>query len=138
VLTATIWLTFVTMQWTLLPAFVRYLPATRLASAVPAGSAVYASSGASDWANGIAFDLRAPHSVERMISDNGNEKLLSALKSDAKSVAIIRESEYASLLIQDPSLKIIGQAETFGHGGLSLNMIRNLRRERLLLVGHDR
>ncbi|MDX6575590.1 MAG: hypothetical protein QOE96_1543, partial [Blastocatellia bacterium] len=85
-----------------------------------------------------AFDLPAPHSVERMIGDNGNEKLLSALKSDAKSVAIIRESEYASLIIQEPSLRIIGQAETFMHGGLSLNMIRNPRRERLLLVGYDR
>jgi 4-amino-4-deoxy-L-arabinose transferase-like glycosyltransferase len=137
-LTATMWVTFVTMQWTLLPAFVGYLPATRLASAVPAGSAVYTSRGASDWANSVAFDLPAPHSVERMIGDNGNEKLLSALKSDAKSVAIIRESEYASLIIQEPSLRIIGQAETFMHGGLSLNMIRNPRRERLLLVGYDR
>jgi 4-amino-4-deoxy-L-arabinose transferase-like glycosyltransferase len=138
VLTATMWLTFVTMQWALLPAFVGYLPATRLAAAVPAGSAVYTSSGASDWANGIAFNLPAPHNVERLIGVNANEKLVSALRSDAKSVAIIRESEYANLLIQDPSLKIIGQAETFGHGGLSLNMIRNPRRERLLLVGHDR
>jgi 4-amino-4-deoxy-L-arabinose transferase-like glycosyltransferase len=137
VLTATMWLTFVTMQWALLPAFVGYLPATRLAAAVPAGSAVYTSSGASDWANGIAFNLPAPHNVERLIGDKGNEELVSALKSDAKSVAIIRQSEYATLLSEDPSLKIIGQAETFGHGGLSLNLIRNPRRERLLLVGHD-
>ena len=137
VLAATIWLTFLTMQWALLPAFVGYLPATRLAAGVPAGSVLYTSQAASDWANGIAFNIPAPHKVERLIGDNGNERLLAVLKSDAKSVAVIQEREYVSLIVQDSGLKILAQAETFGHGGLSLNMIRDPRRERLLLIGRD-
>jgi hypothetical protein len=137
VIAATIWLTFLTMQLALLPAFMSYLPAPRLAAGVPAGSTVYASQAVTDWANCIAFNLPAPHKVERMIGDAGNERLLATLQIDSESVAVIRESEYASLIMKDPSLKVIAQAETFGHGGLSLNVMRDPRRERLLLVGHD-
>jgi 4-amino-4-deoxy-L-arabinose transferase-like glycosyltransferase len=138
VLTATMWATILTMQWALLPAFARYLPATQLASSVPAGSVLYTSWAASDWANCLAFNLPLPHRVERLIGDRNNERLLLMLKSNPKSVAVVRESEYSSLVAQDPVLKILAQAETFGHGGLSLNMIRALRRERLLLIGHAR
>jgi hypothetical protein len=137
VIAATIWLTFVIMQWALLPAFVSYLPATRLAAGVPARSTLYTSQAVTDWANCIAFNLPAPHKVERMIGDTGNERLLATLQIDSESVAVIRESEYADLLVRDPSLRIFAQAETFGHGGLSLNMIRDPGRERLLLIGHD-
>jgi len=136
VLAATMWGTFLAMQWALLPAFVDYLPATRLAAGVPTESALFASQAASDWANDIAFNLPAPHKVDRLIGDTGNERLLVILKTESQAVAVIRESEYASLLMKDPSLRIIAQAETFGHGGLSLNMTRDPRRERLLLVGH--
>jgi hypothetical protein len=138
VIAATIWLTFLTMQWALLPAFVSYLPATRLAAGVPAGKALYTSQAASDWANCLAFNLPAPHKVERLNGDSGNERLLATLKIDSQSVAVIRESEYADLITRDPGLRILAQAETFGHGGLSLTMIRDPRRERLLLIGHDR
>ena len=138
VIAATMWLTFLTMQWTLMPAFVSYLPATRLAAGVPAGKALYTSQAASDWANCLAFNLPAPHKVERLNGDSGNERLLANLETDSESVAVIRESEYSDLLVRDPRLRILAQAETFGHGGLSLNMIRDPRRERLLLIGHDR
>lgn len=137
VLAATLWVTFLTMQWVLLPGFVDYLPATRIAAGVPVASVVYTSQAASDWANDIAFSLPPPHKVERLLGDYENERLAASLRSDAKSVAVIRESEYASLLMKDPTLKIVSQAETFGHGGLNLNMVRNPRRERLLLVGHE-
>jgi 4-amino-4-deoxy-L-arabinose transferase-like glycosyltransferase len=134
-LTVTMWVTFITMQWVFLPAFAGYLPAARLAVAAPAGSALFTSPAASDWANCIAFNLPAPHKVERFMGDNGDERLLAALKNDSKAVAVVRESEYANLLVRDPSLRILGQSETFGHGGLSLKMIRDPRRERLLLIG---
>jgi 4-amino-4-deoxy-L-arabinose transferase-like glycosyltransferase len=136
VLTATMWATLLTMQVALLPAFARYLPATQLAASVPVGRTVYTSWGASDWANCLAFNLPPPHKVERLIADSHNERLVLGLKGESKSVAVVRESEYSSLVARDPSLKILAQAETFGHGGLSLNMIRAPRRERLLLVGH--
>jgi 4-amino-4-deoxy-L-arabinose transferase-like glycosyltransferase len=138
VLTATMWATILTMQWALLPSFARYLPATQLAASVPAGSVLYTSWAASDWANCLAFNLPSPHRVERLIGDRDNERLLLVLKSEPNSVAVVRESEYASLVAQDPALKILAQAETFGHGGLSLKMIRAPRRELLLLVGHYR
>jgi 4-amino-4-deoxy-L-arabinose transferase-like glycosyltransferase len=138
VLSATIWVTFISMQWFSLPDVREFLPATRLAAAVPAGSALYTSPAGSDWANDIAFNLPAPHKVERLANDDNNERLLATLKSDPKSVAVIREREYATLLGADPRLRIIAQAETFGHGGLSLNMIRKPRRERLMLITHDR
>ena len=138
VLTATMWATILTMQWAFLPSFARYLPATQLAASVPAGSVLYTSWAASDWANCLAFNLPSPHRVERLIGDRNNERLLLVLKSEPKSVAIVRESEYSSLVAQDPVLKILAQAETFGHGGLSLKMIRASRRERLVLIGHDR
>jgi 4-amino-4-deoxy-L-arabinose transferase-like glycosyltransferase len=134
-LAATIWASFISMQLVLLPASVGYLPATRIAAAVPTGSVLYTSRAAGDWANCIAFNLPPPHKVERLTDDVDDQRLLTTLKSDPRSVAVIRESEYARLIVIAPGLKIIAQAETFGHGGLSLNMIRNPRRERLLLVG---
>jgi 4-amino-4-deoxy-L-arabinose transferase-like glycosyltransferase len=138
VLTATMWATILTMQWAFLPAFARYLPATQLAASVSTGSVLYTSWAASDWANCLAFNLPSPHRVERLIGDRDNERLLLMLKSDPKSVAVVRESEYSSLVAQDPVLKILAQAETFGHGGLSLSMIRAQRQERLLLIGRYR
>jgi hypothetical protein len=116
---------------------VRYLPAARLAAATPFGSALYTSHAASDWASDIAFDLPPPHKVERLTDDTWNKGLLDALESDSKSIAVVTESEYKNLWAQNPNLRIIAQAETFGHGGLSLNLIRNPKRQRLLLIGHE-
>jgi 4-amino-4-deoxy-L-arabinose transferase-like glycosyltransferase len=138
VLAATIWVTFISLQWVLLPASVGYLPAPRIAAAVPTGSLLYTSRAAGDWANSIAFNLPAPHNVERLTDDADNHRLLATLKSNSRSVAVIRETEYARLIVVAPGLKIIAQAETFEHGGLSLNMIRNPKRERLMLITHDR
>jgi 4-amino-4-deoxy-L-arabinose transferase-like glycosyltransferase len=136
ILTATMCATILAMQLALMPAFVRYLPATRVAAGVPAGSVPYTSSATSDWANGLAFNLPAPHRVDRFTGDPNNERLLAALKNDPKSVAIIREGEYECLASQEPALKILARVETFGHGGLSLKMVHDPRRERLLVVGH--
>lgn len=136
VLSATMWATFLAEQLIMLPPFVPYLPAPRLAAATPFGSVLYTSHAASDWANDIAFNLPPPHKVERLTDDTWNKGLLAALESDSKSIAVVTESEYKNLWAQDPNLRIIAQAETFGHGGLSLNLIRNPKRERLLLIGH--
>jgi len=137
VLSATIWATFLAAQLIMLPPFVRYLPAPRLAAATPFGSVLYTSHAASDWANDIAFNLPPPHKVERLADDTWNKGLLDALESDSKSIAVVTESEYQKLWAQNPNLRIIAEAETFGHGGLSLNLIRNPKRQRLLLIGHE-
>ena len=130
------WATILAMQLALMPAFVLYLPAAQLAAGVPAGSVLYSSSAASDWANGLAYNLPPPHRVDRFIGDANNERLLTALKNDTKFVAIIREREYEGLASQEPALKILARAETFGHGGLSLKMVRDPQRESLLVIGH--
>jgi 4-amino-4-deoxy-L-arabinose transferase-like glycosyltransferase len=138
VLSATMWVTFLATQLIMLPPFVRYLPAPRLAAATPFGSVLYTSHAASDWANDIAFNLPPPHKVERLTDDTWSKGLSAALESDSKSIAVVTENEYKNLWAQDPNLRIIAEAETFGHGGLSLNLIRNPKRQRLLLIGHDR
>ena len=137
-LTATICLTMLSMDAALLPAFARYLPATQLASSVPIDRVWYTSWAASDWANCLAFNLPPPHRVDRLTGDTNDEKLQALLKNDPRAVAVIWQRDYAGLVEKDPALKILAQAETYGHGGLNLNMVRKAKRERLLVVGHDR
>jgi len=79
--------------------------------------------------------LPPPHKVERLVGDTHNEALRAALQSDSKSVAVIWEREYAGLASQDFNLTILTRVETFGHGGLTFKLIRDSRREGLLLVG---
>lgn len=141
-LNITMWGTVLTLQLILVPAFAQFLPATHLVARVPSGSILYTSRTANDWANSLAFNLPAPHLVERIGGDlndtkANDQKLLNALGRDPRAVAVIWEREYASLVQVDPALKIMAEAETYGHGGLSLNLIRNPQRQRLLLVGHD-
>jgi hypothetical protein len=134
-LAAAIWATMFTLQLTLTPHFARYLPATQLAAAVPAQSILYTSQRSVDWANSLAFNLPPGHSVERLIGDVDNAQLLMALQNNARAVAVVGEREFAGLLQKNPSLKILAEAETYGHGGLNLNMWRHPQPERLLLVG---
>src|SRR6185503_10404849 len=129
VLMTTIWATILSLQLILLPNFARYLPATQLAGAVPPGQTVYTSYAASDWANSLAFNLPAPHRVERIRGELNNqrlnnENLLSALDNDQRAIAVIWDREYESLAKQDPALRILGQAESYGHGGLSMALLR--------------
>ena len=137
ILAVTIWATIMSMQLILLPAFLRYQTTPQLAARIPAGRVVYTSRAADEWASGVAFNLPGPHAVERLIGDIDDQKLLDVLKSDPRAVAIIREGEYASLVKNDPALKILADIETYGHGGLNLNLIRNPARQHLFLVGHD-
>jgi 4-amino-4-deoxy-L-arabinose transferase-like glycosyltransferase len=140
-LSITIWATMFTMQMILVPAFAHFLPATYLVSRVPNGSVLYTSRAANDWANSLAFNLPPPHVVERIMGDlndpiRNDQDLLAALGSDPRALAVIWDREYAGLSKYDPGLRIIAQVETYGHGGLSLNLIRHPQRQRLLLVGH--
>ena len=136
-LSGTIWATSLTIQLALLPAFANSLPATKLASGVPTGAMVLTSSAASDWANCLAYNLPPPHKVERLVGDGRNEALRGALLSDSKAVAVIWEREYAGLASQVFNLRILARVETFGHGGLTFKLIRDPRREGLLLVGTE-
>ncbi|MEP6913378.1 MAG: hypothetical protein ABI923_11520, partial [bacterium] len=138
ILMITIWATILSLQLTLLPYFVHYLPATLLAANVPVDSVLYTSGQASGWANDFAFSLTSGHQVERLIGDGNNEKLLAVLNSDPKAVAVLFEREYLQLAAGNPDWKILAAAQTFGRGGLSWNKIRDPRRERLLLIGRNR
>lgn len=137
ILTATIWATILSLQLILLPAFVRYLPTAQLAASIPDGRVVYTSRDADEWASSLAFNLPSPYSVERLTGDVDDQKLLDILERDPRAAAVIWEREYAGLVGKDRALKILAQVETYGHGGLSLNMIRHPQRQRLFLVGHD-
>ena len=137
VISATICATILSLQLSLLPAFVRYLPTAQLAPRVPTGRAIYSSKSASDWASGLSFSIPSPNTIERLIGDVDNQKLATVLAGDSRAVAMIWEREYQVLRDRDPALRILAETETYPHGGLSTNLIRNPQRERLLLVGHD-
>jgi len=49
----------------------------------------------------------------------------------------IWEREYDDLITMDSTIRVLAQAGTYGHGGLSLKLLRNPKRETLFLIGHD-
>lgn len=126
-----------TLQTTLGRRFARFLPAPKLVSSVPANRAWFTSAATTDWANDIAFNLPPPHAVERLI-DSDDAKLFEILKTNPDAVALIREREYESLAAKDPGIKILATGETYGHGGMNLNMLLHPQRETLLVIGHER
>ena len=136
VLSATICATVLSLQLSLLPSFVGYLPTAQLAVRVPSGRAIYSSRSASDWASGLSFSIPTSNTVERLIDDVDNQKLATVLAGDPRAVAVVWEREYQVLRERDPALRIIAETETYPRGGLSLNLIRNPQRQKLLLVGH--
>jgi 4-amino-4-deoxy-L-arabinose transferase-like glycosyltransferase len=121
------------LELTFLPTFSRYLPAKQLVSAIPSDRFWFASEAASDWANDVAFNLPAGRGVERLTRAD-ETKLLQVLNNPG-AVVLIREREYANLLNRNHDLKILSQGETYGRGGLSVKMLRNPQRERLLVIG---
>ena len=126
-----------TLQMTAGRRFVRFLPVSQLVSSVPAGRAWFTSSGATDWANDIAFNLPPPHTVERLlVSDDA--KLAEILKTNPDAVVLVREHEYQSLAAKDPEIKILATGESYGHGGVSLKMLLYPQRETLFVIGHER
>jgi len=126
--------------------FNRFLPASQLVVSAPKDRTWLISRGAKEWANDIAFNLPPPHEVDRT-SGLDEAALWEILMSNVNAVALVRESEYVRfalahdqqdvrLPVPDSQLKILASGETFGHGGLTLKMLRNPPRERLLVVGH--
>ena len=124
-LMATILATILSMQLTLVPAFVKYLPAARLAAKVPVDRVLYTSWAASGWANDFAFNLSTRDRVERLIEDSNNERLQTVLKNDPKAIAVVWEREYLQLAENNPDLRILAEAATFGRGGLTWKKISN-------------
>lgn len=138
ILMATIWATVLSLQLALMPSFVDYLPATRLAAAVPVNSVLYTSREASAWANDFVFNLPAGSSVERLIGDENNEKLQTVLNSDPNAVAVVSDREYSQLAENNPDLKILAAGPTYGRGGLTWKKVRDPKPEGLLLIGRAR
>jgi len=125
------------LQMTLGRRFARFLPAPQLVASVPAGRVWFTSAATSDWANDIAFNLPPPHTVERL-SDSDNAKLSEIFKMNRNAVALIREREYQSLAAKDPEIKILATGDTYGHGGMNLNMLLHPQRETLFVIGYER
>ena len=124
--------TMLSLELTLLPPFLRFLPAQNLVLSVQGNRRWFTSRAAVSWANDLEFNLPGGSTVARLFDD---ETLLQALRDDPHAVALIQEQEYERLAGLDGKLKILGRAETFGHGGPRLEMLRNARREALLLIG---
>ena len=53
-------------------------------------------------------------------------------------VAVIWERELTDLAARDSTIRVLAQAETYGNGGLTLKLLRNPKRDTLLVIGHDR
>src|SRR2546430_643507 len=126
-----------TLQITLKRRYAQFLPVPQLVSSVPAGRVWFTSSGATDWANDIAFNLPPPHTVQRLI-DSDDAKLAEVLKMNSNAVVLVREHEYQSLVAKDPDLKVLATGETYGHGGMNLEMLLHPQRQTLLVIGHER
>ncbi|HMH42815.1 MAG TPA: glycosyltransferase family 39 protein [Pyrinomonadaceae bacterium] len=126
-----------TLQMTVGRRFAQFLPVSQLVAGVPADRVWFTSAATTDWANDVAFNLPPPHRVERLI-DSDDARLSEVLKTNANSVALIREREYQSLAAKDPEIKILAAGQTYGHGGVNLNMLLHPQRETLLVVGHER
>ncbi|MFN2576867.1 MAG: ArnT family glycosyltransferase [Pyrinomonadaceae bacterium] len=125
-----------TLQTTLGGRFAPVLPIGQLVSSVPAGRAWFTSSGATGWANDVAFNLQPPHTVERL--PRNDAKFSDIFSANPDAVILLREGEYQSLAAKDPDLKILARAETYGHGGLSMRTVLHPQRETLFVIGHDR
>jgi 4-amino-4-deoxy-L-arabinose transferase-like glycosyltransferase len=134
---AVIAMTIFALQLTAGQRFHRFLPAPQLVASVPPGRTWLISSGAKEWANDVAFNLPEPHEVDRS-SGSDETTFLENLKGDANGVALVREQEYVRFAAADPQLKILAAGETYGHGGLNLQMLLHRQRERLLVIGHER
>jgi hypothetical protein len=120
------------LELTLLPAFTHFLPTKALVSAVPGNRVWFTSPAARDWANDLAFNLPAGSKVERSVEDEAT--ILKTLREERDAVVLVREGDYANL-DRDGPLKLFIRAETFGHAGLGLRMLRNPEREVLLVIG---
>lgn len=129
-----IWATILTAEIALMPAFARYLAVSQLTSAVASDRVWYTSPATSNWANDIAFNLSASDRVTRLLADTNNEQVLTALEADPRAVVVICEREYHELARRDRAIQVLASAETFGHGGLNLKLLRNPSPQRLLVV----
>ncbi|HEX8175099.1 MAG TPA: glycosyltransferase family 39 protein [Pyrinomonadaceae bacterium] len=132
--------------WTLLllyglmlaPALARYNPLERLAASVPQSSRhVYTSYSTTDWANTLAFHLPQGTKVTRLVNDKEGAELQELLTHDAEAVVLLKEADYARLKSSGIPLRPLAEGQTFGHGGITVELIRRPLPERLLIVRRD-
>ncbi len=133
-LSAVIAATFISVELALLPAFTRFLPVANLVSSLP-GRIWITSNKTGGWANDIAFTLPPPHYVER-VAIKDDAPILNEWLRNPNTVALIAESDFPALRQHDSSLRVLGRAETFGHGGVTLKVLLRPERKTLLVIGH--
>lgn len=124
------------LEITLLPAFTRFLPTKALVSAIPNRRAWFTASKSNDWANDVAFNLPAGYVVQRL--PEKAEKVLEVFRNNPAAVVLMSELEFKTLPTGELNLRILTEAETFGHGGLNVRMLRQPPRGRLLVIGRER
>jgi 4-amino-4-deoxy-L-arabinose transferase-like glycosyltransferase len=134
-LICSIWLVLLLHEWTLAPALSRYQPVERLSASIPAtATRVYTSYAASDWANTLTFHLPPVTHVTRLVTDKDGTALLEVFKTEPHAFVLLKEEEYERLRASGISLRSLAEGETFGHGGLTINVLRRPVAERLRIV----
>ncbi|MCA1557280.1 MAG: hypothetical protein LC731_01925, partial [Acidobacteria bacterium] len=133
-----IWIVLLLHQLTLAPALSRYQPVERLAASIPrTASHVYTSYAASDWANTLTFHLPEGTRITRLIKDKSGEEIQEILKHEGEAIVLIKEEEFERLISGGLSLRTLAEAETLGHGGLTIKLLRRPVLERLRVVQSD-
>ncbi len=129
-----IWLALLTTGWTYAPAFSSFQPVEKLAASIPPGARVYTSYGTSSWVNTLAFHLPTGQAVTSLLSDASGARRVEVLRNEPEAVVLVNDDEYVRLLEARVALRSLAEGETFGHAGLTLDALRERRRERLRIV----
>ncbi|HEX8745898.1 MAG TPA: glycosyltransferase family 39 protein [Pyrinomonadaceae bacterium] len=130
-----IWSLLLLYGLTLAPALAKYNPLEGLAASVPQSSrSVYTSYSTSDWANTLAFHLPPGTKVTRLINDRDGTELQELLTRDAEAVVLLKEVDYARLKASGIPLRPLAEGESYGHGGITFDLLRRPVAERLLVV----
>jgi 4-amino-4-deoxy-L-arabinose transferase-like glycosyltransferase len=133
-----IWFLLLVYEWMFVPALSRFQAFEQFAARVTATNArAFTSRAASDWANTLAFHLPPDRKVTRLVADRDDARLKEVLQREPQAVVLLEEKEYERLLAGGFRLRTLAEAETLGHGGLSLNLLRHPKMPRLRVVSSE-
>jgi hypothetical protein len=71
------------------------------------------------------------------MSDREGAELRQVLEHEPSAVVLLKDREYEKLRASGVPLRSLAEGETFGHSGLTINLIRRPVAERLRIVQGD-
>jgi 4-amino-4-deoxy-L-arabinose transferase-like glycosyltransferase len=133
-----IWFLLLVYEWMFVPALSRFQAFERFAASITSTNArAFTSRAGSDWANTLAFHLPPDRKVTRLAADRDDAQLKEVLEQEPQAVVLLEEKEYERLLQSGFRLRTLAEAETLGHGGISLSLLRNPKMPRLRIVRRE-